>query len=255
MRRVDRYLAAIRRVKRHIYVVQAAYRLRNLVINLHHHLVGALQPCGRVAHGSAQHYLAVVGYALCLYYGYVHLTPEALAELFGHLAQVAVVVVQLVSVDALAQLRARLIWRTHVDGVCARQLTVGLVVARRAAHYIHLEFTSCLMLAKCLLGDCRRNHFRIARNSKSRNAYRHSVLNVFCGLFGSKYWINHLLSSIVCFIVFNCMSPESESSSANLYIIICKTTKKTKKMCADSCSHIFFHIISCLNRYSSARHR
>ena len=25
-------------------------------------------------------------------------------------------------------------------------------------------------------------------------------------------------------------------------------------MCADSRSHIFFHIISCLNRYSSARH-
>ena len=102
MRRVDGNLATVRRVVGGIDIVHAADGLGNLVVDLDNHLVGHLEPGGGVAHRGAQHEFTVVGDALCLDDGDVHLAVEAIAELLCQLAQVAVVIVDSASVDGLA---------------------------------------------------------------------------------------------------------------------------------------------------------
>ena len=102
VRRIDGNLATVRRVDGRIDVVHAADGLGNLVVDLDNHLVGHLEPGGGVTHRGAQHEIAVIGDALSLNDGDVHLAVEAIAELLCEFAQVAVIIVDGISVDGLA---------------------------------------------------------------------------------------------------------------------------------------------------------
>ena len=125
---IDWDLAAQGRIERHVDVVHAVDALGEHVVDLDDDLLGALEPGGGVAHRGAQHHVAVVGDALHLDDGDVHLAVVAIAELLAELAQVTVVVVDVTGIDVLAQIAQRLIGRAEVEGIYARQFTVGVVV-------------------------------------------------------------------------------------------------------------------------------
>ena len=125
---VDGDLAAQGRVERHVDVVHAVDALGEHVVDFDDDLLGALEPSGCVAHRGAEDHVTVVGDALHLNDGDVHLAVVAIAELLAELAQVTVVVVDITGIDVLAQVAQRLVGRTEVEGIDTRQLTVGVVV-------------------------------------------------------------------------------------------------------------------------------
>ena len=99
---IDGNLAAVRRIERHVDVVQTADFSRDMLIELNYNLVGKVSERRDVAHTRTEQNFAVVGHVASLDYHHVHLAEESVAEVLRKLREVHVAIVDFVSVEACA---------------------------------------------------------------------------------------------------------------------------------------------------------
>lgn len=124
---INRNLAAIGRIERQIYVVDAVEAGGQFLVFLNNDFLCQFGIGRNVADSHSENKFAVVLDVGDLDDGCVDFAEEAVADFLGHLAQVEVAVVGVVGVDALAQVGNVLIGRAAVDGVGAGQNAVGAV--------------------------------------------------------------------------------------------------------------------------------
>ena len=138
VRGVDRYLAATRRIERHIYIVHAEQRLGQLGVKLDEDFFSQYGVGGNITHTAAKHNLAVRRDVGSFNNGEVDVAVCAIAYFLRHFRQMAVEIVTVVRVDALTQVGHVLIRSTHIVCVSTGEHTVNMVAGRRPGKHVYL---------------------------------------------------------------------------------------------------------------------
>ena len=167
-RRVDRDLAAHRRILRLEDIVHAEQRRRMARIELDDHLVGHAHVGIRSANRGRQHHAATRRQVTGLDHGPVNRPQVPIAYVLRHHRQVHIDKAHLPGVDLLAQRSVRLVGRTEGNRLGFGQRTVERRTGRRTGQHADLELPAGVMLTLGLA--CQRRRHGLGRTGRSKSA-------------------------------------------------------------------------------------
>ena len=185
---VDRDFAAIRRVERHIHIVEATQFGVDCGVMLQDYDVSHSDDSGSDTETCAEHNLAIVVVVSDLKNGNIEFAEEAVTHFLGEFGKVSIGIVSLMAVESGTHILARLIGSAEVHRFSTCQSTINEIVGRSTGEHTDFERTSRSMFTLSQFGNSRWHHLGSSRCSKARESYIVTIFHIFGCLLSRDNW-------------------------------------------------------------------
>ena len=180
---VDRYLFAVRRIKRLVEIVHSAHGGREHFVQLDDNLVRHAADSRHNTYSGSRHDRSVLAYIRSLDNSELRFRQETVTQVLRHVAQVSVEIMCSFGVDLFAHGFVRLIRCTELDSVRTCQSTVTTVTHRSTGLQTYAERLAFGMQTLCALRQSKRNRLRHSGGGKATHAQDVTMLYQFGSFF------------------------------------------------------------------------